>query len=213
MRSTKNSKKDDESSDDSNAHLGTIREVDKENELPEVTGSRIPFRTNRGIEPFDKLGISFDPGLLKNLEDFTPRQETFLTTLFKGTTSRLIDAHQMAVRGQQEEMERLQTNMGAMQDKMTESRPLTSMETRRAIRPQDVEYQSLLNTAKKLKEERQQEETHMHRHYEYGNDNTDMAGTMQTFLANMGTLLKNNNKAKDSVTELPKFQGADTQWP
>ncbi len=30
------------------------------------------------------------------------------------------------------------------------------METPRAIRPQDVEYQSLLNTAKKLKQERQQ---------------------------------------------------------
>ena len=40
-----------------------------------------------------------------------------------------------------------------------------------------------------------------------------MAGTMQTFLANMSSVLKNNNKSKDSVTELPKFQGADTQWP
>ena len=36
---------------------------------------------------------------------------------------------------------------------------------------------------------------------------------MQTFLANMGSLLKNNNKSRDSITDLPKFQGLDTQWP
>jgi hypothetical protein len=89
------------------------------------------------------------------------------------------------------------------------------METPRAIRHQDVEYQSLLNTNKKLKQERQQEEQHRQRNtHVYGHeDNNDMAGTMQTFLANMSSVLKNNNKSKDSVTELPKFQGADTQWP
>jgi hypothetical protein len=103
MRTTKNSKKDEESSDDSNAHhLDPIREEEKDDELPEVTGSRTPFRHNRGIEPFEQLGISFAPGLLDNLDDFTPRQEMFLTTLLEGTTSRLIDAHQIAVKGQQE---------------------------------------------------------------------------------------------------------------
>ncbi len=84
MRTTKKSTKDGESSDDSNAHhLDVIREDDKGDELPEVTGSRTPFRNNRGIEPFQQLGIAFDPGLLENLENFTPRQETFLTTLLE----------------------------------------------------------------------------------------------------------------------------------
>ena len=212
MRTTKNSTKDGESSDDSNAHhLDVIREDDKGDELPEVTGSRTPFRNNRGIEPFQQLGIAFDPGLLENLENFTPRQETFLTTLLEGTTSRLIDAHQIAVKGQQDEIERLQTTMRIMQERMNETRSLTSMETPRAIRPQDVAYQSMLTTAKKLKEEkRQQDDVQTHIGNDYGYGDNGMAGTMQKFLANMGTLLKNNNKPKDSVTELPKFQGADT---
>ena len=206
---TKNSKKDEASSDDSTVHLETINEDD----LPEVTGTR-NFKTGRGLEPFASLGISFDPDMLANLEEFTPHQESFLTTLLEGTTSRLIHVHQTALQVQQEEIQRLQTHMRDMQDKMNETRPLTSMETPRAIRPQDVEYQSLLNTAKKLKQESQQEERHGQRNsHVYGNDNNDMAGTMQTFLANMSSVLKNNNKSKDSVTELPKFQGADTQWP
>ncbi len=40
-----------------------------------------------------------------------------------------------------------------------------------------------------------------------------MSDTMQTFLSNMGSLLKNNNKSRDSITDLPEFQGLDTQWP
>jgi hypothetical protein len=208
MRTTKNSKKDEASSDDFNAHLETINE----DELPEVTGTR-KF-TSKGLEPFATLGISFDPDILDNLEEFTPHQESFLTTLLEGTTSRLlIHVHQTALQVQQEEIQRLQTHMRDMQDKLNDTRPLTSMETPRAIRPQDVEYQSMLTTAKKLKQASQQEEQHRQRNFHvYGNDNNDMAGTMQAFLANMSSVLKNNNnKNKDSVTELPKFQGADTQ--
>ena len=104
--------------------------------------------------------------------------------------------------------------MRIMQERMNETRSLTSMETPRAIRPQDVAYQSMLTTAKKLKEEkRQQDDVHTHIRNDYNYGDNGMAGTMQTFLANMGTLLKNNNTQTDSVTELPKFQGADTQWP
>ncbi len=68
MRTTKNSKKDEASSDDFNAHLETINE----DELPEVTGTR-KF-TSTGLEPFAMLGISFDPEMLDNLEEFTPHQ-------------------------------------------------------------------------------------------------------------------------------------------
>jgi hypothetical protein len=209
MKPTKNSKKDEASSDDSNAH----REAINKDELPEVTGTR-NFKTGIGLEPFAMLGISFDPDLLTNLEEFTPRQESFLTTLLEGTTSRLIHVHQTAVQVQHEEIQRLQTHMREMQDKMNDTRPLTSMEAPRTIRPQDVEYQSMITTAKKLKQESQQEEQHRQRTSNYySNDNNDIAGTMQTFLANMSSVLKNNNKTEDSVTELPNFQGADTQWP
>jgi hypothetical protein len=47
----------------------------------------------------------------------------------------------------------------------------------------------------------------------FQNHPNDMSDTMQTFLSNMGSLLKNNNKSRDSITDLPKFQGLDTQWP
>ena len=94
--------------------------------------------------------------MLNNLEEFTPTQASFFTTLLEGTTARLIQVHQTAVQVQQTEIERLQTHMREMQDKLNDTRPLTSMETPRAIRPQDVEYQSMLNTAKKLKQESQQ---------------------------------------------------------
>ncbi len=62
---TKNSKKDEASSDDPTVHLETINE----DELPEVTGTR-NFKTGRGLEPFASLGISFDPDMLANLEEF-----------------------------------------------------------------------------------------------------------------------------------------------
>lgn len=127
MRPTRNSKKDEASSDDSNAHLTTEHEED----LPVVTGTN--NFTGKGLEPLAALGISFEPDLLANLEDFTPRQETFLKTLLEGTTSRLIRIHQEAGQEHQEEIQRLKAHMRHMQDKMNDTRPLTSMDTPRAI--------------------------------------------------------------------------------
>ncbi len=68
-------------------------------------------------------------------------------------------------------------------------------ENKTPILPQDVAYQSMLTTAEKLKEEkRQRNYVHTHIGGDYGNGNNDMARTMQTFLANMGKLLKWLNK-------------------
>jgi hypothetical protein len=107
--------------------------------------------------------------------------------------------------------------MHDMQEKIDtgSNRVLTTMETPRAIRPQDVEYQSLLTSAKKIKEEQKESRTRATTYSTQSSSvgNNDMADTMQAFLANMSSVLKNNNKSRDSVTELPKFQGADTQWP
>ena len=74
------------------------------------------------------------------------------------------------------------------------------METPRAIRPQDVEYQTLLNTAQRQKEQQAERADRPPYAYQnaashsldesftpYGHEpNNDMALTMQTFLNNMG---------------------------
>ena len=146
-------------------------------------------------------------------------QEVFLKTLLEASTQHLIRAHAQAVQTQHEEMLRLQRKMQDMQDKIDSgtNRTLTSMETPRAIRPQDAEYQSLRDSAKKINEQQERQPIFPPFNSVYGSSfsesNTEMANTMQAFLANMSSVLKNNNKTRDSVTELPKFQGADTQWP
>jgi hypothetical protein len=207
-RDTKNSKKEQTSSGRDDDHLTTILEED----LPEVSGvnSTSSPQTNA---PF---GFYLDPGITDQVEQFTPNQEVFLKTLLEASTQHLIQAHTQAVQTQHEEMLLLQRKMQDMQDKIDSgsNRTLTSMETPRAIRPQDAEYQSLLNSAKKIKEQ-QESRTRFTTHNNVYNSsssegNTDMAVTMQAFLANMSSVLKNNNKSRDSVTELPKFQGADT---
>ena len=145
-RREKNSKKEPASSGRDDDHLTTINEED----LPEVSGENSP-QTN---VPF---GFYLDPGITAQVEQFTPLQEVFLKTLLEASTKHLIQAHSQAVQSQHEEMLRLQRKMQDMQDKIDSSsnRTLTSMETPRAIRPQDADYQSLLTSAKKIKEQKE----------------------------------------------------------
>ena len=90
--------------------------------------------------------------------------------------------------------------MQDMQDKIDSgsNRTLTSMETPRAIRPQDAEYQSLRDSAKKINEQQESRTRFTPHNTVYSSSssegNTDMAVTMQAFLANMSSVLKNNNK-------------------
>ncbi len=82
------------------------------------------------------------------------------------------------------------------------------MGTPRVPRPQDLEYQNLLDTTKRLKEKKEEREQRNRNTWStpwshpVELPNNDMALTMQTFFANMGSLLKNNNNNRDSDTEL-----------
>jgi hypothetical protein len=210
-RREKTFKKEQASSDRDDDHLTTINEE----ELPEVSGEHSP-QTNAPI-----VWLLSRPWHHSPSRTIHPAPRSFSEDSPRGfdITQHLIQAHSQAVQSQHEEMLRLQRKMQDMQDKIDlgSNRTLTSMETPRAVRPQDVEYQSLLNSAKKIKEQQESRtriNTLNNAYNSSSSDGTnDMAVTMQAFLANMSSVLKNNNKSRDSVTELPKFQGADTQWP
>ncbi len=128
-RNTNNSKKEHTSSDLDDDNLTRIHEE----ELPEVSGHSSPHEN----PPFS---FYLDPGIADQVEQFTPLQEIFLKTLLETSTKHLIQAHSQAVQTQQEEMVRLQRRMQDMQEKIgtSSNRMLTSMETPRAIWPQDV---------------------------------------------------------------------------
>ena len=118
----------------------------------------------------------------------------------------------MSLTNNQQAWLRQETELQQMKDKLENlqatqrNRPTTMMETPRAIRPQDVEYQSLLDTAKRLKEKNAEEAerppyAYQNRHLNSLDDpftplgqepNIDMALTMKTFLSNMGSVLKNH---------------------
>ncbi len=178
----------------------------QEEELPEVVGS-----SERLDEPDDSAIIA----------SFTKTQEFFLERILVRATTEMAQVQATAFRQQQQEIQHLRHAMNNMQYKQ-DNLPIklpAMMETPRVPRPQDLEYQNLLDTTKRLKEKKEEREQRNRKTWSTPGShpvetpNNDMALTMQTFLANMGSLLKNNNKNCDSVTELPRFQGMDTQWP
>jgi len=208
QRNAKNSTKQDDSmkSPDASHLLFAI----KEDELPEVYGSS--FTTNEMMDEPDDASI---------IASFSKTQESFLERILVRATTEMGQVHATALRQQQQEIHHLRQAMQTMQDKQDTlpTKLPAMMETPRVPRPQDLEYMNLLDTAKRLKEKKEErEQRHRNTWSTPGSHlneppNNDMALTMQTFLANMGSLLKNNNKNRDSVTELPRFQGMDTQWP
>ena len=154
--SRKNSKKEPASSGSDDVPLTTINEED----LPEVSGENSPASSHTNA-PF---GFYLDPGITDQVEQFTPHQEVFLKTLLEASTQHLIRAHAQAVQTQHEEMLRLQRKMQDMQDKIDSgsNRTLTSMETPRAIRPQDAEYQSCVIQQRKLTNNKRTDHVSLH---------------------------------------------------
>ena len=213
-------KKEGASVENEDRPLETINE-DEHLSLPEVTGD-IKERTEQPDD--DAIIASFDI-----------HQEAFLDRLMKRAGHAMGQEHLLALQKHQAELHDLQTVIRQMQNKQ-EQTPIkipTTMETPRTPRLQDLEYQALQDTAKRIQEQQEQQgkreqqdqrdqrerqlaSTHGHTYYgnaPFQNHPNDMSDTMQTFLSHMGSLLKNNNKSRDSITDLPKFQGLDTQWP
>ena len=104
----------------------------REDLIPEVIGDMIT-ETTQGTEPDDEI----------TAQSFTSTQEAFLQRL-------LLKAATEIGKAQQEAWLRQETELQQMKDKLAnlhatqQNKPPTMMETPRAIRPQDVEYQTLL---------------------------------------------------------------------
>jgi hypothetical protein len=210
-------KKEGASVENDDRILETINEDDTS--LPEVTGDI----RDKADQPDDDAIIA----------SFNPHQEAFLERLLKKAGYAMGNEHLLALHKHQEELQNLQLVIKTMQNKQEQS-PIklpTMMETPRTPRIHDLEYQALQDNTKRIQEQQeqhgkreQQEQREQNLAYT-SNDNAyfgnppfqnhpnDMSDTMQTFLSNMGSLLKNNNKSRDRITDLPKFQGLDTQWP
>jgi hypothetical protein len=130
-------------------------------------------------------------------------------------------AHQEALLRQETELQQMMKDKLANLHATQHNKPPTMMETPRAIRPQDVEYQTLLDTAKRLKEkkaERADRPPYAYQHQQsaslddsfnpYGHEpNNDMVLTMLTFLTNMGIVLKNNSKIETASLSFPDSKG------
>ncbi len=179
----------------------------REDAIPEVSGD-MNTETNQGNEPDDEI----------TAKSFTSTQEAFLQRLLLKVATEMATTHQEAWLRQETELQQMEDKLENLQATQ-HNKPPTMMKTSRAIRPQDVEYQTLLDTAKRLKEKTVEGAERPPYAYQnrqlaslddsftpYGHEpNNDMALTMQTFLNNMGSVLKNNSKNRDSVTELPRF--------
>ena len=223
---TKPLKREGASVEEDDRSLNTIQE-EESSSLPEVTGSdRIDHNTREGFSTYIENNTPDDATIIAS---FDTHQEAFLTRLMQKAGQAMGQEHLLALQRHQEELHDLQTVIQTMQQKQ-EQTPIklpTTMETPRTPRLQDLEYQALQDNAKRIQEQQEQQNQRQERERQlaqahgnayfgtvpFQNHPNDMSDTMQTFLANMGSLLKNNNKSRDSITDLPKFQGLDTQWP
>ena len=121
----------------------------QEEEIPEVSGDKTTARassTQENNEPDDEAIA----------RSFTSTQETFLQRLLVKAATEMATTHQQAWLRQETELQQMKDKLENLQATQ-HNRPPTMMETPRAIRPQDVEYQSLLDTAKRLKEKKAEE--------------------------------------------------------
>ena len=191
---TKALKKEGASVENDDRTLETINEDDLL--TPEVTGDI----KDRAEQPDDDAIIA----------SFNPHQEAFLERLLKKAGYAMGHEHLLALQRHQEEPHDLQMVMKTMQNKQ-EQTPIklpTMMETPRTPRIQDLEYQALQDNAKRIQEQKEQHDkweqqdqtrerqlANAHGHEYFGNapfqnHPNDMSDTMQTFLSNMGSLLK-----------------------
>ena len=124
----------------------------REDEIPEVSGERKTAHASstQDHEPDDEEKWE------ATARSFTSTQEEFLQRLLLKAATEMATTHQQAWLRQETELQQMKDKLENLQATQ-HNRPTTMMETPRAIRPQDVEYQSLLDTAKRLKEKNAEE--------------------------------------------------------
>ena len=115
-------------------------------ELLEVSGDK---KTERVSSTQDNA-----PDDEATARSFTSTQEAFLQRLLQKAATEMATTHQLAWLRQETELQQMKDKLENLQATQ-HNRPPTMMETPRAIRSQDIEYQTLLDTTKRLKQRKE----------------------------------------------------------
>ena len=196
--------------------LSPIKEENTEDDfskLPEVQGSSVA------------QGLTGD-GLMEPLSE---HQKEFLQSCIDDTRTRLEAAQRDERRFYEEEMARMREQMEDMREdyndlRRSRSSPVAEITTRKHAfetpkvqRPQDKAYQEILSASKTQPQPPENTPQQSFKNYNNGtnNEQNEMMKLydvrMNNLMSSMGSILKYSKK--DDTTELPKFQGSDSQWP
>ena len=191
------------------AILSPIKEEDVQ--LPEVQGSGNTTSLTTGMEPFSDQQKDYFKSCLEDAQYRMENERRLERTGYEETIAHM--------KGQMDEMREdyldLRRSRSSPVAEITSQRH--AFETPKVQRPQDKAYQEILTASK--------EQLHAHdpkpqsfRQYETDpgvHDQNEMMKIydirMNNLMTSMGSILKYSKK--EDTTELPKFQGGDSQWP
>jgi hypothetical protein len=198
------------------ANLSPIKEEATEEDfskLPEVQGSS------------DTQGLTGD-SLMEPLND---QQKDFLQSCIDSTRNRLEAEQRDERRFYEEAIARMKEQMDEMREdyndlRRSRSSPVAEIinqkhafETPKVQRPQDKAYQEILSASKTQFQPPDNTQQQSFRNYnnETNHEQNEMMKLydvrMNNLMSSMGHILKYSKK--EDTTELPKFQGSDSQWP
>ncbi len=194
------------------AILSPIKEETTEEDfskLPEVQGSS------------DTTTLTMD-----NMEPLSDQQKDFFHSYLDDARNRMEEERREERKFYEETISRMKDQMEEMREDYNDLRrsrsspvvdnpnPKHAFETPKVQRPQDKAYQEILTASKN---ERQREPEH----YTLPRNDTNLTTQnemmqlydvrMHNLMTSMGIILKHSKK--EDTTELPKFQGGDSQWP
>jgi hypothetical protein len=196
------------------AILSPIKEETTEEDfsrLPEVQGSS------------DTATLTTD-----NMEPLSDQQKDFFNSYLDDARNRMEEERREERKFYEETISRMKEQMEEMREDYNDLRrsrsspvaeitnPKHAFETPKVQRPQDKAYQEIL-TASKRQLEHEETTTHSFRPQQ-DNNHTQQNEMMKIYdirmnnlMTSMGSILKYSKK--EDTTELPKFQGGDSQWP
>jgi hypothetical protein len=197
------------------ALLSPIQEDNEEDDLltmPEIQGS------------IDNKTLTIDD----SMEPLSDQQKDFLQSFIDDTRYRM-EAEQWEERTFYEEaLSRMREQMEEMREdyndlRRSRSSPVTEItsqkhafETPKVQRPQDKAYQDILSASKQQFQPQNEKQQQSFRNYtNANNEQNEMMKLyderMNNLMSSMGSIIKYSKK--EDTTELPKFQGGDSQWP
>jgi hypothetical protein len=160
------------------------------------------------------------------MEPLSDQQKDFFHSYLDDARNRMEEERREERKFYEETISRMKEQMEEMREDYNDLRrsrsspvienpnPKHAFETPKVQRPQDKAYQEIL-TASKNERQREPENYTLPRNDANQNTQNEMMQLydvrMTNLMASMGSILKHSKK--EDTTELPKFQGSDSQWP